>query len=92
MEEYALSDRQSTGASDRAVDSRGVLVRTNDRLQHFWRRTCRIGMAHEPADDFDHPNAPALRRRHVLYRIKTNELPNNRLQPTAAGAILSRRG
>jgi hypothetical protein len=27
-----LSDRQSTDASDRAVDSRVVLVRTNDRL------------------------------------------------------------
>jgi FMN-dependent dehydrogenase len=39
-EEYGLSDRQSTGASDRAVNSRVVLVRTNDRLHHFWRRTC----------------------------------------------------
>jgi hypothetical protein len=39
-EAYGLSDRQSTDASDRAVDSRVVLVRTNDRLQHFWRRTC----------------------------------------------------
>ena len=39
-EEYGLSDRQSTDASDRAVDSRVVLVRTNDRFQHFWRRTC----------------------------------------------------
>lgn len=28
----------------------------------------RLGMAHEPADDFDHPNAPPLRQRHVLYR------------------------
>ena len=35
-----LSDRQLTDASDRAVDSRGVLVRANDRFQHFWRRTC----------------------------------------------------
>jgi hypothetical protein len=43
-EEYRLSDRQSTDASDRAVDSRGVLVHTNDRLQHFWRRTCRVGI------------------------------------------------
>src|SRR2546425_9797075 len=43
-EEHGLSDRQSTGASDRAVDSRGILVRTNDCLQHFWRRTCRIGI------------------------------------------------
>lgn len=32
-EEYGLSDGQSTDASDRAVDPRGVLVRTNDRLQ-----------------------------------------------------------
>jgi hypothetical protein len=32
MEEYALSDRQSTHVSDRAVDSRVVLVRTNNRL------------------------------------------------------------
>ena len=32
MEGYGLSDRQSTDASDRAVDSRVVLVRTNDRL------------------------------------------------------------
>ena len=39
-EEYGLSNRQSTDASDRAVDSRVVLVRTNDRLQHLWRRTC----------------------------------------------------
>jgi hypothetical protein len=39
-EEYGLSDSQSTDASDRTVDSGGVLVDTNDRLQHFWRRTC----------------------------------------------------
>src|SRR5476651_614821 len=42
--EYGLSDRQSTDASDRAVDSRVVLVRTNDRFHHFWRRTCRVGI------------------------------------------------
>ena len=32
----------------------------------------RLGMTHDPADDFDHPNLPAghLLRRHVLYRIK----------------------
>ena len=39
-EEYGLSDRQSTDASDRAVDSRVVLVRTNNGLQHVWRKTC----------------------------------------------------
>jgi NAD(P)-dependent dehydrogenase (short-subunit alcohol dehydrogenase family) len=38
-DEHGLSDRQSTDASDRAVDSRVVLIGTNDRLQHFWRRT-----------------------------------------------------
>ena len=32
MEDYGLSDRESTDASDRAVDSRGVLMYTNDRL------------------------------------------------------------
>jgi len=39
QEEYSLSDRQSTNASDRAVDSRFVLVRMNDRLQYVCRRT-----------------------------------------------------
>jgi hypothetical protein len=39
MEEYSLSDCQSTDASDRAVDSRSVLVHTNYRFQHFWRRS-----------------------------------------------------
>jgi len=31
----------------------------------------RIGMTHDPADDFDHPNVTDERlRRHVLYRAK----------------------
>ena len=31
----------------------------------------RLGMAHDPADDFDHPNLPEGHhlRRHVLYRL-----------------------
>jgi RimJ/RimL family protein N-acetyltransferase len=31
----------------------------------------RIGMSHDPADDFDHPSLPAghPQRRHVLYRV-----------------------
>src|SRR5277367_4751955 len=51
-DEYGLSNRQSTDPSDRAVDSRGVLMHTNHRLQHFWRRTCRIGIKvnHRAAD------------------------------------------
>ena len=32
----------------------------------------KIGMTHDPADDFDHPNLPAghALERHVLYRLK----------------------
>ena len=29
----------------------------------------RIGMSHNPADDFDHPDVPEPMKRHVLYRI-----------------------
>jgi hypothetical protein len=39
-EEYGLSDREPTDAGDRAVDPRVVVVRTNDRFQHFWGGTC----------------------------------------------------
>jgi RimJ/RimL family protein N-acetyltransferase len=32
----------------------------------------RLGMKHDPKDDFDHPNLPVGHRlrRHVLYRLK----------------------
>jgi RimJ/RimL family protein N-acetyltransferase len=32
----------------------------------------KLGMTHDPADDFDHPNLPARHplRRHVLYRLR----------------------
>lgn len=41
---------------------------TNVRSQAVMRR---IGMTHDPADDFDHPSLPAgsRLRRHVLWRI-----------------------
>lgn len=30
----------------------------------------RLGMTHDPADDFDHPNVPdGPLKRHVLYRL-----------------------
>jgi RimJ/RimL family protein N-acetyltransferase len=32
----------------------------------------RIGMTHDPADDFEHPNQPEPGRHHVLYRIGSN--------------------
>jgi RimJ/RimL family protein N-acetyltransferase len=42
---------------------------TNLRSQAVMRR---IGLTHDPADDFDHPKVPADSplRRHVLYRLR----------------------
>jgi ribosomal-protein-alanine N-acetyltransferase len=39
--------------------------------QRSWRVMERIGMTHDPADDFDHPRVPDgdPMKRHVLYRI-----------------------
>jgi RimJ/RimL family protein N-acetyltransferase len=44
-------------------------TQTNHRSQ---RVMTRIGMTHDPADDFDHPSLPVghALRRHVLYRIR----------------------
>lgn len=36
----------------------------------------RIGMTHDPADDFNHPAVPDRLRRHVLYRISRETLQN----------------
>jgi RimJ/RimL family protein N-acetyltransferase len=46
----------------------------------------KIGMIHDPADDFDHPLVPEGHplRRHMLYRVSNPELPNKCLQPSAA--------
>jgi RimJ/RimL family protein N-acetyltransferase len=35
----------------------------------------RLGMTHDPADDFDHPALPETSplRRHVLYRLRSNQ-------------------
>jgi RimJ/RimL family protein N-acetyltransferase len=38
----------------------------------------RIGMTRDPADDFDHPMLHERVRRHVLYRIRRDGLPNRR--------------
>lgn len=40
----------------------------------------RIGMTHDPADDFDHPRLAAAhpQRRHVLYRLTATALPPSR--------------
>ena len=33
----------------------------------------RLGMRHDPADDFDHPHIPRELRRHVLYRLTVEQ-------------------
>ncbi len=45
-----------------------MTAKTNIRSQRVMKR---IGMTHDPADDFDHPNVPDGHRvkPHVLYRI-----------------------
>jgi RimJ/RimL family protein N-acetyltransferase len=47
---------------------------SNVRSQAVMRR---LGMTHDPADDFDHPNlAPdSPLRRHVLYRLSADRFP-----------------
>ena len=42
--------------------------RGNTRSQRVMEK---VGMARDPADDFDHPNVPVDHpiRRHVLYRL-----------------------
>lgn len=42
----------------------------------------KIGMRHDPADDFDHPSIPAghPQRRHVLYRIGRDSHPRDQIR------------
>ena len=44
---------------------------TSPANERSWRVMERLGMTHDPADDFDHPSLPEGHplRRHVLYRI-----------------------
>lgn len=58
-----------TFAFDRLMLSEVVSFTTtvNDRSRRVMRR---LGMSHDPGDDFDHPSHPEWSlRRHVLYRI-----------------------
>jgi ribosomal-protein-alanine N-acetyltransferase len=50
---------------------------TNTRSQAVMRR---LGMTHDPADDFDHPRLPEGHRlrRHVLYRLTPPQLDDRR--------------
>jgi RimJ/RimL family protein N-acetyltransferase len=48
----------------------------NERSVRVMRR---LGMTHDPADDFDHPSlADGPLRRHVLYRIRPEQWRNRR--------------
>lgn len=42
----------------------------------------RIGMTHDPADDFDHSVVPAPMRRHVLYRVQRHGKRPASLRPS----------
>ena len=53
-------------------------AQANHRSRAVMRR---VGMVHDPADDFDHPNLPDGHplRRHVLYRLTRSAWPARRI-------------
>lgn len=53
---------------------------TNQRSQQVMRR---LGMRHDPADDFEHPALPEGHplRRHVLYRLTARQWNERRVAP-----------
>ncbi len=73
------ADRVRRPRADRGrVVHRGTNVRSQAVMQ-------RVGMKHDPVDDFDHPDLPvdSPLRRHVLYRIgRTNCLERRRVSPS----------
>jgi ribosomal-protein-alanine N-acetyltransferase len=44
-----------------------MTVPANERSRRVMER---LGMTHDPADDFDRPNLPPELTRHVLYRLQ----------------------
>ena len=53
----------------------------------------RLGMSHDPADDFDHPS-PVIGdrlRRHVLYRLRPPSPPPQALRPSSRGGWCTQR-
>ncbi|MHA3703168.1 GNAT family N-acetyltransferase [Jatrophihabitans sp. YIM 134969] len=65
----ALDDVVARGVADEVVSLTAV-GNVNSR-----RVMTKLGMTHDPADDFDHPNVPADSplRRHVLYRLRAQD-------------------
>ena len=79
MEHYPapLTRQQSDALVDRALGQVEVVSftsATNVRSQAVMRR---LGMTHDPRDDFDHPAIPLghVLRRHVLYRWRPAPRP-----------------
>jgi len=67
----ALAVAFELGGVDEVVS---MTTTTNEPSQRVMQK---LGMTHDPADDFDHPNVPAGRlRRHVLYRIPRPQSPS----------------
>jgi RimJ/RimL family protein N-acetyltransferase len=56
-------------------------------INHASRRVMkRLGMSHDPADDFDHPAVPdGPLRRHVLFRMSRESWPERRESARCAG-------
>jgi ribosomal-protein-alanine N-acetyltransferase len=53
-----------------------VVSFTSTVNEHSIRVMRRLGMSHDPADDFDHPRVPdGPLRRHVLYRMRREQWP-----------------
>lgn len=53
---------------------------TSPANERSWRVMERLGMTHEPADDFDHPRLPQGHplRRHLLYRLRRSDREGGR--------------
>ncbi len=65
----ALTDGFTRAGLDEIVS---MTAATNVRSQRVMQR---LGMTHDPDDDFDHPNVPAGNplRAHILYRIRRRD-------------------
>jgi RimJ/RimL family protein N-acetyltransferase len=57
------------GFEDLGLDE--IVSFTSERNEPSWRVMERLGMSHDPADDFEHPRVPLGHplRPHVLYRL-----------------------
>ncbi|HEY6539065.1 MAG TPA: GNAT family N-acetyltransferase [Candidatus Dormibacteraeota bacterium] len=71
----------------------GEIVAFTTTANHRSRQVmARLGMRHDPADDFDHPGIPPghPQRRHVLYRLSRSEWTTG-LGPRSSGRADGRR-